>query len=133
MVKDYDGIREKFWSDMEDELRDFVLKSVFHNQINETAFIQVMNQFMDYEEIQIFHDIFVVRPRQTRVQLIRNELLDTFFLYCSDYPECDSLCLLQEFKRRNIFRCPVEFKGFCERVQQLLCQNEFNEKEHKQQ
>ena len=124
MVKDYVGIREKFWSDFEDELFDIVMKAVFHNQINEIAFIRVMNQFMDYEEIKIFDDIFVVRPRQSSVQLIRNELLDTFSLYCSHYPECDSLSLIEEFKRRHIFRCPLEFQAFCKRVHQLLSQDE---------
>lgn len=129
MVKDYVGIRTKFWSDFEDALFDIVMKSVFYNRLNEIAFIRVMNQFMDYEEIKIFDDIYVVRPRRTSVQLIRNELLDTFSLYCSDYPECDSLCLLQEFKRRHIFRCPQDFQAFSKRVYELLRQDESNEQQ----
>ena len=128
MVNDYDGIREKFWYDFDDELFKFATKAGFHGQINELVFIQVMNQFMDYEEIHVFHDIYVVRPSEASSYRIRNELLDTFSLYCRHYPEYECLSLLEEFKRRHTFTCPQEdFQAFWSRVVNLLKQNEPND------
>lgn len=120
MVNDFELRRCNFWSALEDELYAFIMDSVVYNELNELAFLRVMNEFMEYEDIPVFDDIYLTDRRLSLIRTLRNEFLDFFALYCSYYPERDSLYLVSQFKKHRITQSESKLEAFKQCVNDLL-------------